>query len=49
MRIRDDGKFGMLVDPSMKLSIEALQGGYHRSSKPGKENDVVKNHIHDDP
>lgn len=42
MLLRQDGKFGMLVNRDMKMCIEGLLGGYHRNPKPEKGDQPVK-------
>ena len=42
MLLRKDGNFGMLVDNRNMISIEALQGGYHRNPKESKGEEIVK-------
>jgi len=47
MLMRQDGKFGMLVDKNCKVATTALLGGYHRSPKPERANIPVKDGLHD--
>jgi len=47
MMLRADGQYGMLVDPSCHICIEALQGGYHRSPKEARADEVVKDGYYD--
>jgi hypothetical protein len=42
MMLRQDGKYGMLVDPSCKICIEGLLGGYHCNPKDSKADEPVK-------
>lgn len=47
MMLRADGEYGMLVDPTCSICIEALHGGYHRNPKEARGDDPVKDGYYD--